>query len=128
MFTGSSIEGTDQPRDLARESVDLMRSLGIPDRALVPLKLPLNTSQEIPACRDLARDQGWKRVGLITSAWHMPRALRLSAAAGFAVVPLRSDHRGLMPPPSLLWLIPHERGFLRVQLACWELLGMAVGR
>lgn len=126
--SGSSIPGIDQERDLAAETATLWRALSIPERDIIQLPQPTITKQEIAAYQELINTNGWNRVGLVTSAWHMPRAMRLAKAAGLDLVPLPADYRGDMPPLTLYWLTPCSEGFSRVQTACWEMLGTAVGR
>ncbi|MBA2480364.1 MAG: YdcF family protein [Planctomycetes bacterium] len=125
--SSSSLASMEDARDLSEETASIWRRLGIPAGRIVTLPEPRVTGQEIIAYRDLAERSGWSRVGLVTSAWHMPRAQRLCARAGFAVDPLPCDHRGRMPPFSPIWLIPQEKGFQRVQLALWEYLGLLAG-
>jgi uncharacterized SAM-binding protein YcdF (DUF218 family) len=127
--SGSSIAGMDEPRDFAADTAVLWRGLGIPESAII--RLPpglLVTTDEIVAYRELVEHRGWKRVGLVSSAWHLPRALRLARRAGLDLVPIPADRHGRGLPWSPVWLIPQERGFRNVQLACWEFLGMMVGR
>jgi uncharacterized SAM-binding protein YcdF (DUF218 family) len=126
--TGSAIRGFDRTHDDAFETAALWRSLGVPDEAIVPLPGPRTTSEEILCIREEAGRRGWKRIALVTSAWHMPRALRLCARAGLEVVPVPCDYRSGAPPFNITWLIPHERGFRAVHLACWEMLGRLAGR
>jgi uncharacterized SAM-binding protein YcdF (DUF218 family) len=126
--TGSSIAGYERPHDSASEAVAIWRALGVPEPALVPLSGPRTTSEEVARIETEAAERGWKRIGLATSAWHLPRALRLCRAAGLTVVPIPCDWRGQPPPWSLAWLVPCDRGFVGAQRACWEWLGMIVGR
>jgi uncharacterized SAM-binding protein YcdF (DUF218 family) len=127
--SGSSLLDLERERDLAAEAAVLWRGLGVPATAIVQLPAGLTiTSQEIPAYARLATERGWQRVGLVSSAWHLPRALRSCRRAGFAPVPLGADRRGRFRGWSPLWLIPQEHGFARMQIAGWEYLGMLAGR
>jgi len=129
VVSGSSIGEMERERDLAEESASILRGLGVDPRAIVQVPPgAVNTTQEIAAYGVAVREHGWTRVGLVSSAWHLPRALRLCEAAKLEVVPLGADRRGRFRSWSLYWLIPQERGFERMQKACWEYLGMIVGR
>jgi uncharacterized SAM-binding protein YcdF (DUF218 family) len=86
------------------------------------------TSEEIPALAEEVRRRGWSRLGLITSAWHMPRSLRLTAAAGLEVTPLAADFRSGEAQATLVELLPSAAGASYVRLAAWEGLGMLLGR
>jgi len=126
--SGSSIAGQDDARDLAAETKSLWQGLGIPATAIRMIPGPRTTSEEIAAYAELCRKEGWKQVGLITSAWHLPRALRLCQRNAIVMTALPADHRCTMPPWTPLWAIPQARGFERVELACKELAGMLAGR
>jgi len=108
-------------------TVAVWSSLGVPAERTVKLEGTLTTSDEIPAFRALVKERGWRRVGVISSAWHLPRAMRLAKRAGLDVTPLPADrHEAHDLGPR--WFVPQEVGFREVQSACWELLGMLAGR
>jgi uncharacterized SAM-binding protein YcdF (DUF218 family) len=64
-----------------------------------------------------------KRVALVTSAWHMPRAKRAFTAAGFEVLaaPTGFLTRAALRPTDFL---PSVAGMSQTRLALWESLGM----
>lgn len=115
-------------RNLAAETKQIWQSLGVPESAIIELPMPRNSREEVAAYAELARRRGWRSMGLVSSAWHLPRALALCEVHGLQVEPLPADHRG----GPLLWtarrLIPQEGGFSGVQRASWELLGRLTGR
>jgi uncharacterized SAM-binding protein YcdF (DUF218 family) len=106
----------------------MLRELGVPDEALIPVLGPVNTSEEMAALAALTRERGWTRVGLITSAWHMRRAMRLAARRGFEPQPLPADFQSQAPLASILEVLPSGEAQFRTRLAAWEWLGSAVGR
>jgi uncharacterized SAM-binding protein YcdF (DUF218 family) len=116
------------PRGEAVHYAERAEQLGVPDEAIVPISGPHTTSQEVVRIKAEAAERGWRRIGLVTSAWHMRRALRLCRVAGLEVTPIPCDFRGDIPPWSLVWLVPRDRGFVKVQFACWEYVGALVGR
>ncbi len=105
----------------------LWEELGVPAANIVLLEGPRTTTDEVAALARLVADRGWRRVGLVTSAWHLRRAMRLCARRGLEVTPLPAEALS-SPGPQLRWLVPQEVGFWRVQHACWELLGSLAGR
>lgn len=127
---GTSVAGIQQAeeRDLAEETAALWAEWGVPEAAIVRVPGPRNTREEIAALRALVAEHGWQRVAVITSAWHLPRALALARAAGLDVVPVGADFRGEAPVAGVFGLIPSANGLYRVQTAAWELLGRATGR
>ena len=83
---------------------------------------------EVAAYRTLQARFGWRRMGLISSAWHLPRAMGLAGRAGLPVTPLGADWRGRRHPLQVRTLVPQAEGFIYVHWACWEHLGRWVGR
>ena len=63
-----------------------------------------NTDSEMESLEIWLQDHPQPRLGLITSAWHMPRALRLAKLYNIDVVPLPADFRTtrFRPDPNLL--------------------------
>ncbi len=121
--------GGAHPRNLGAETRALWLGLGVPATAISMIEEPcLNTRQEIRAYGRLRRKEGWQRVGLLSSAWHLPRALALAQREGLAMVPVPADQQGRIPPWQLWHLVPQEEGFRQTQFACWEWLGRALGR
>jgi len=126
--TGSSIPELHRERDLSAETSAIWRHMGIPETAILTVPEPVNTSEEIAELAELIKEHGWKRVGLVTSAWHMPRAMALARALDIEPVPLPADRGGSIPEATPLHLIPrgeHMETFHRIS---WELLGRLVGR
>ncbi|MHB8902668.1 MAG: YdcF family protein, partial [Thermoguttaceae bacterium] len=69
-----------------------------------------------------------KRLGLVTSAWHMKRALRLARVNGLSLQPLPADFRGTAIEWAPRDFNPTGSGFLKSELACKEILAGLVGR
>jgi uncharacterized SAM-binding protein YcdF (DUF218 family) len=112
-----------------RASASLWQEMGIPTLAIIEVKGATNTSEEAKAHAALIRERGWKRVGLVSSAWHLPRALALFEKEGVRVHPLPADHRGDPEPwRGLLSMIPTGGAAALMSQALWEVLGRAVGR
>jgi len=127
--SGASDDAAAGRRNLGEETRALWLELGVPTSAIQVVAEPcFITRDEIRAYRRLRATAGWQRVGLVSSAWHLPRALALARREGLEVVPLPSDRRGRLPRFQLWHLVPQEEGFEKTQLACWELLGRHVGR
>lgn len=124
--SGLGLPGDD--RNLAAETHALWRGFGVDDRAIIVVAKGLITRDEIALYLDLARRHGWRRIGLVSSAWHLPRALALCRAVGLEVTPLPCNALSRPFPAWFLYLVPQDRGFSRVQIGMWELIGRAVGR
>ena len=127
--SGTSEDARTGRRDLGAETCAIWRSLGVPSSAVRKLEGPcFITRDEVQAYRRLQAQEGWQRVGLLSSAWHLPRAMALARKAGLKVLPIPSDAQGRIPRFQLWHLVPQEEGVQKTQLACWERLGRLVGR
>ena len=127
--SGASDDGPQTVRNLGEETRALWRGMGIPDEAIfVVPEACRNTRQEIAADQRLQVLRGWRRVGLLSSAWHLPRALTLAQRAGLNATPIPSDVRNRSRRYQIWHLVPQHRGFALVELASWEYLGRWTGR
>ncbi len=71
-----------------RSTAPLLKDLGVDEKALVFFPSARNTEEE---ARTIAA-AGFRRIRLVTSAWHMPRAKTLFERAGLEVVPAPTDY------------------------------------
>ncbi|MEZ6060359.1 MAG: YdcF family protein [Planctomycetaceae bacterium] len=88
--TGRKIgEMTNIDADPSQRSAEILMALGVPEAAIERFG-GRNTSEEMTELgkRFNGTDQ---RVGLLTSAWHLPRALALAKRNGFEPDPLPAD-------------------------------------
>jgi len=66
--------GTDEGELLKEEAI----ARGVPDYAIIVTRPTMNTDAEANALAQLVVIKHWKRVLIVTSAFHMPRAIQLS--------------------------------------------------
>jgi uncharacterized SAM-binding protein YcdF (DUF218 family) len=126
--SGSPIAGLSS-HDSVRASVRIWRDLRIPDEAIVRVQGARTTSEEAPLHASLIRERGWRRVGLVSSAAHMPRALGLFEREGVRVIPLPAHvTSGAIEWRGFHSLIPTAGAALNIQTACWETVGRLAGR
>ena len=116
--------------DSGRAARRIWRELGIPDADIVVVEGARNTREEARLHTARVRAEGWAKVGLLTSAWHLPRALHAFHEAGLTdVEPLPADVRGAaFEVRGIHDLIPTGTGAALLKRAVWELLGRALGR
>lgn len=126
--SGRSVPGVGPRWESGPTTAAIWRSLGVPARAIVVLEGDYDTAMEIRSYAELARERGFERVGLVSSAWHLRRAMALAGREGFDPVPLPADRRGEPTYYGLLSLIPTGPGFDAVHRASWEWLGAALGQ
>lgn len=79
---------------------DVMLMAGVPERRLVLESQARNTDENVLLLKQMVQPQDGQNWVVVTSAFHMPRAMGLFAKAGWKVVPWPVDYRGL--PPTLL--------------------------
>lgn len=126
--TGSAVPGMEHAHETGSNAAAIWQALGVPAADILVLREPTTTSAEIRAVADEAARRGWHRIALCTSAWHLPRALRLCRDAGLTVTPIPCDWCGHEEPWSLVWVVPHGACAERVQQAVWEYLAAIAGR
>lgn len=135
--TGSSTDGIGNPSEIGRE---LLVSLGVPSNVI--FKIPgANTRQEMRSLASFLRSppESWSshignnaapRVGLITSAFHMPRAMRLAESQKLDLIPLPCAFRSSRtsrPWKASDW-IPTADAQSNLGLALKEMLAFVLGR
>lgn len=106
----------------ARGYARLAEELGVPAGEIVLLDTPRDTAQE---ARKLAGLFGEKPFILVTSAFHMPRAMRLMQMAGLNAIPAPTAqlvHRHASS--ERFGLIPSSRGLHRTEVALHEYAGI----
>ena len=130
--TGTPIEGFQRPFDSLQATTTMWTEVGVDPAAIVTVTSTRTTSEEAAQVATLAKERGWRRIGLVTSAWHLRRATRLFArhlsGSGVDVVPLAADHRGTPSWEGLYSVVPVGNGAYLQQKALWEWIGAAVGR
>lgn len=127
--SGTGLDAMTGARDLGQETRAIWLALGVPDGAIVTVPEPcLNTREEIAAYRKLQDARNWKRLALVSSASHLPRALRLAEKAGLAFTPVGADWHGRRHRLQPQRLVPTGEGFRLVAVASWEYLGRRLGK
>ena len=110
----------------AQSAVQIFASLGIPHSRLMIEDRSRNTAENAAFSRRLAMPRPGERWLLVTSAYHMPRAIGSFRAAGFAVEAYPCDWRtrgrvDLARPFSAL-----DEGLKRTDIATREWVGLLV--
>jgi uncharacterized SAM-binding protein YcdF (DUF218 family) len=132
--TGERIRAIDPDgTDPSQQALSILESLGVPPTA-IERSGGSNTAEELAHIAQIVKPG--ERVGLITSAWHMPRALRLARRHDLELEPVPADFLGSRPdaaqPPgfgaTVLLCIPDAEAL--VVAARWEKeqLARIVGR
>lgn len=109
---------------------ELLREYGVPDAAIVRETTSRNTRENGVNTAAFLKERAITRVILVTSAFHMERALAVFRRLGIETVPAATDYRADLRPaemPLLEWL-PHAETLYASTLAVREYLGMEVYR
>lgn len=131
--TGRRIESMDSTGvDPADVSTTILTGLGVP-ADVISQGSGRNTSEEMSLLAEELSDPNL-RVGLVTSAWHMPRALRLAERSGLRVESLPADfHSAPQVQPMttgelIQSMIPAAGAMANNSMFLKEYLGMLAGR
>ena len=97
--------------------------LGINESQILLSNIVANTSEEAEAVAKLISANGIKRIVLITSSFHMPRAKLLFDKQGIDSVPFATDFKATGQTLSWLSFLPSARGFGRTSEGIREYIG-----
>ncbi|MEA3276164.1 MAG: YdcF family protein [Pseudomonadota bacterium] len=103
----------------------LLLRLGVPDEAVVMETQSRNTAENALYAAEILREREIGKVLLVTSALHMPRAMKLFRAQGIDAVAVPTDLRSIYDPVrTLLDYLPDAESLYQTTLAVKEYLGM----
>ncbi|MDA1180489.1 MAG: YdcF family protein [Planctomycetota bacterium] len=128
--TGTLLSGPSALRNVSpgEEARSILMDVSIPTSALQSGE-GRNTFEEIQYLKqELPKFGENPRIGLLTSAWHLDRAMRLALDADLHVEPVPSDFGSVRYPYHLIYGLPNPDGFRMVQCALKEYLAKIVGR
>lgn len=98
--------------------------LNVPERMVFAESASSNTWENATYMRTMLAAQGIDRVVLVTSAWHMPRAVWCFAGQGFEVLPAPADYLGGRHAYDLRSYLPGMGALHDSGLALREYLGI----
>lgn len=129
LLSGGTIYRGDPEAEQMRQ---ILSEWGVPDRAMVLEQRSRNTHENAVETVRLCRERGFRRVLLVTSAFHMPRALGLFRKEGGAALTLIPASTGAyvsgIRPSLLMALIPDAGSLANSSLALRERLGAFIYR
>lgn len=124
-----SAGGTLEPPLQASESdaiAALLEDLGVPRAALILEAESRNTQGNAAFSRAVLESAGIDRILLVTSAWHLRRAVALFEQEGFEVHPVGADYRSFPTCRGLQCWVPNAIALEATELALKEYLGYLV--
>ena len=79
--------GPSESADIAK----ILKTIGVPASAILQDPTSLNTYENAVNVKKIMKEQGIRRVLLVTSAMHMPRSLRIFQRQGIEAIPAPTD-------------------------------------
>jgi uncharacterized SAM-binding protein YcdF (DUF218 family) len=126
VFTGGRVPWDKGHEVEGERGAQVAKSRGIPAAHIVVTAEVGNTADEARVVEALMRERGWKKIILVTSAWHLPRAARQFRNAGVDFVPFPVDYQiDPKAPITLLDFLPSAGGLRQTELALREWYGIA---
>ena len=122
------LSGEFKPQDdPSQQTKQIWLDLGVP--ASVISELPgQNTSSEMAALKEHPEYWQDKRCGILTSAIHLPRAMKLAERAGVRALPIAADYRSPSGPWTINHFLPEAEGLVRLQMIFKEWIAMRISR
>ena len=115
--------------EVAEQAMILLQGMGVPSESITMLS-GQNTFQEIQSLDRWLSEQQEKpaRIGIVSSAWHLPRVSRLAETVGIDAVPIPANFfsRSIEPNPG--FIVPGESNLVIAQSIGKEYLAALVGR
>ena len=103
LVSGGLLDWKDSDSSPAQDMAQLLQMLGVPEQAIWLQSDSRNTYEDALYCTRILRQKGIGRLLLVTSAWHMPRAVQLFQAQGLQVIPLPTDYNVTQADWQRLW-------------------------
>jgi uncharacterized SAM-binding protein YcdF (DUF218 family) len=125
--------GSSESADMAK----ILQFMGVPSSAILQDPTSLNTHQNAVNVQKIMKEQGIRRILLVTSAMHMPRSLGIFKRQGMEAIPAPTDflvsQQELEEPNSsieakILNLLPDTNHLEQTTRALKEYIGMVVYR
>ena len=124
LLAGGSDPEDGSPQSEAEAMQEMLAVLGVPPRATVLESRSRTTRQNAEFSRPLIAQLGARRVLLVTSALHMPRAVRVFrlalAGTGVEVVPAVTDVEACRPQGLQWWHFVPDARALAVTTRAWK--------
>jgi len=124
VFTGGRIPWENRVKLEGDEARDEAVRRGVPAEKILVTREIDNTAGEAGAVADLMKERGWKKIILVTTGWHMPRAAYLFRQAGVDCVifpvDFRRDRQRKLTPVDFL---PKADALLNTETALREVYG-----
>lgn len=120
---GKVLETTGTEAEISRT---ILLGLGVPANKIIVENQSLNTTQNAEYSKKLLDSHGYSQPLLVTSAFHMPRAVLQFQKAGVTVIPWPTDYQANVHSlVSWFDFVPSSGALTTIALAVKEYLGLA---
>jgi uncharacterized SAM-binding protein YcdF (DUF218 family) len=127
IYSGGQVFRTSGPE--AEVAQRILLELGIPDHQIITETRSLNTTENARFVKKILDKNHFRHPILVTSAFHMPRAIKQFQKARVAFVPYPADyHTNLVGRFDIYQLTPSADALEEVSLALKEYVGILVSR
>jgi uncharacterized SAM-binding protein YcdF (DUF218 family) len=124
VFTGGRIPWLSQSNSEGESLRTIACERGVPASAVAITGTVESTAGEAVAIGKLAHERGLSRIILITTAWHMPRAMILVGRTRLRITPFPvGELINPAAPMTILDFLPQSSALERTEIALRELLG-----
>jgi uncharacterized SAM-binding protein YcdF (DUF218 family) len=128
MCTGlQAFRSTEDDKHPYEEATLLLEELGVDASDILPLN-GINTSEEMKNLKKWSDLNPGKRIGILTSAWHLSRAMRLAKTQGINAEPVAAGFFSQPYAPSPGVVVPSEYNLMVTAAVTKEYLARLVGR
>lgn len=138
LVSGGGIEWLTAPANPALDMASLLQTLQVPEEAIWLETTSRNTYENAANSWNFLEPLGIRRIILVTSAAHMPRAVALFERQGFEVIPAPTDYRVTQAgwdamkrasfPVQLIYLFPSADNLVQTTNALKEYFGLLIYR
>ena len=128
IVSGGNVFSQEGFRPEAAYTADLLEEWGVPESAIIFEGNSRNTRENALETSRLLKNRQLNRVLLVTSAFHMPRALATFRGVGIDAIPSPSSISAELAQPTLLNWIPSLNGLATMQSVMHEKIGIFVYR
>lgn len=105
------------PHPESRTMIELAQSLGADPARLIAEPKAMDTIGNAVQCRAIIQERGLRHVGLVTCAFHMPRARFIFTHFGIQAIPFSARPRH----PGAEWWLAHAREAAAFLKTLWRL-------
>ena len=124
VFTSGRVQWRRQAQSEGEALRTIACQRGVPASAIAVTEPIKNTADEALAMGKLAREKGFPRIILVTTAWHMPRAMMLFRHTDLRITPFPVGQlTNPAEPLTILDFLPQGSALARTETAVRELLG-----